>query len=193
MDLRGRIREIERRLSTIETVSRLRSASISEGVTEFTEDGSLTVEDGGAFIIDDGGAIGGGSWEIGANPDGTTYANIGDALLYTHSGDPVTEYITTGSVPTVIASPITHVTYPLPAGATSAIVMGSVTVMSMDNLKTILRIRSDSLDISLVVPEGETISVPVMMNFTGNIDYEIHVTECFDVDVSFESIYNWTV
>lgn len=193
MDLKSRLLEIERRLSTIETVSRLRSASISEGVTEFVGEGTLTVEEGGSFKIADGGAISGASWEMGVNPDGTTYANVGDVLLRTHDADPVTEYITLGSIPAPITDPVTRIRQEIPEGAQYAVVVGSVNVMADDELRTVVRVRSEDTDISMVVLEGQTQSIPVIMKFEGEIAFEIHATKAYDIDSHFEVVYSWEV
>lgn len=193
MDLKSRLLEIERRLSTIESVSRLRSASISEGVTEFVGEGTLTVEEGGSFKIADGGAISGASWEMGVNSDGTTYANVGDVLLYTHEAESVSEYITLGSIPTPLTEPITKVVQEVPEGAQYAVVVGSVNVMSDDDINTVVRVRSHDTDVSMVVLEGQTQSIPVMMKFTETIEFEIHATKAYDIDSHFEVIYSWEV
>lgn len=193
MDLSGRLREIERRLYAIETVSRLRSASISEGVTEFTGTGRLSIGSGGEFVISDGGAINGGSWELGVNPDGTSYANVGDMLLHSHDAAPVTEYISLDSVPVDISQPITKVAQPIPEGAASAVVVGALTVMADEEIRSIVRVRSADIDISMVVLEGQTQSIPLLMEFNDTIEFELHVTDSYEVDASFEAIYNWEV
>lgn len=189
MDLLQRLRSIEDRLYTLETVSRLRSAAISEGVTEFVEDGALIVADGGSFVISDGGAISGGSWELGVNDDGSTYANVGDVLVYDSEADPVTEYIDLESIPSTLDSPIVRVEQPVPEGVLYAIVVGTLTVMADDDIRSIVRVRSDDLDISMVVLEGQTQSVPLVMKFDDTIKFEIQVTESFDVDLALEAIY----
>lgn len=193
MDLKTRLREMESRLYTLETVSRLRSASISEGTTEFVGEGSLTVEEGGTFQIADGGAIRGSSWEMGVNSDGTTYASVGDVLLYTHVAEPVSEYITLDSIPTPLTEPVTKVVQEVPEGAQYAVVVGSVNVMSDDGINTVVRVRSHDTDVSMVVLEGQTQSIPVMMKFTETIEFEIHATKAFDIDSHFEVIYSWEV
>lgn len=189
MDLFQRLRSIDDRLYTIETVSRLRSASISEGITEFVEEGSLAVADGGSFVISDGGAISGGSWELGANEDGSTYANVGDVLVYNSEADPVTEYIDLESIPATLDSPITRVDQMVPEGAMYAIVIGTLTVMAEDDIRSIVRVRSEDVDISMVVLEGQTQSIPLIMKFEDTIKFEIQLTESFDVDLSLEAIY----
>ena len=189
MDLFQRLRSIDDRLYTIETVSRLRSAAISEGVTEFVEDGELVVADGGSFIISDGGAISGGSWELGVNDDGTTYANVGDVLVYTGEADPVAEYIDLESIPATLDSPITRVEQQIPEDASYAIVVGTLTIMAEDDIRSIVRVRSEDTDISMVVLEGQTQSIPLIMKFEGGIKFEIHTTQSFDVDLSLEAIY----
>lgn len=189
MDLLQRLRSIENRLYTLETVSRLRSAAISEGITEFTEDGKLVVADGGSFVIGDGGAISGGSWELGVNDDGSTYANVGDVLVYDSEADPVTEYIDLESIPSTLDSPIVRVEQPVPEGVLYAIVVGTLTVMADDDIRSIVRVRSEDLDISMVVLEGQTQSVPLVMKFDDAIKFEIQVTEGFDVDLALEAIY----
>lgn len=189
MDLFQRLRSIDDRLYTIETVSRLRSASISEGVTEFVEDGELVIADGGSFIISDGGAISGGSWELGANDDGSTYATVGDVLLYNSEADPVTEYIDLESIPATLDSPITRVEQPIPEDASYAIVVGTLTIMAEDDIRSVVRVRSEDTDISMVVLEGQTQSIPLIMKFEGAIKFEIHTTQSFDVDLSLETIY----
>lgn len=193
MDLISRLRSIDDRLSTLETVSRLRSAAISEGVTEFVDEGQLVIDDGGSFVISDGGAISGGSWELGVNDDGTSYANLGDVLLYTHDAAPVKEYIDLDSIPAPITSPITKVSQPLPEGASFAVVVGTLNVMADDKIRSVVRVRSADTDISMVVLEGNTQSIPLLMRFDGIIEFEIHVTESFEVDSSFEVIYQWEV
>lgn len=193
MDLFTRLRSIDDRLSTLETASRLRSASISEGVTEFVGEGRLLIEDGGTFAIEDGGAISGASWELGVNSDGTTYASIGDVLLHTHEAAPVTEYITLDSIPTPLMEPITKVSQVIPEGVKYAVVVGSVNVMSDDDIRTIVRVRSQDTDISMVVLEGQTQSIPVMMKFEETVGFEIHATKAFDIDSHFEVIYSWEV
>lgn len=189
MDLFQRLRSIDDRLYTIETVSRLRSAAISEGVTEFVEDGELVVADGGSFIISDGGAISGGSWELGVNDDGSTYANVGDVLVYTGEADPVAEYIDLESIPATLDSPITRVEQPIPEDASYAIVVGTLTIMAEDDIRSVVRVRSEDTDISMVVLEGQTQSIPLIMKFEGVIKFEIHTTQSFDVDLSLEAIY----
>lgn len=189
MDLLQRLRSIEDRLYALETVSRLRSAAISEGITEFVEDGELVVADGGSFVISDGGAISGGSWELGANDDGSTYANVGDVLVYDSEADPVTEYIDLESIPSVLDSPIVRIEQPVPEGVLYAIVVGTLTVMADDDIRSIVRVRSEDLDISMVVLEGQTQSVPLVMKFDDAIKFEIQVTEGFDVDLALEAIY----
>lgn len=189
MDLFQRLRSIDDRLYTIETVSRLRSAAISEGVTEFVEDGELVVADGGSFIISDGGAISGGSWELGVNDDGSTYANVGDVLVYTGEADPVAEYIDLESIPATLDSPITRVEQQIPEDASYAIVVGTLTIMAEDDIRSIVRVRSEDTDISMVVLEGQTQSIPLIMKFEGVIKFEIHTTQSFDVDLSLEAIY----
>lgn len=189
MDLFQRLRSIDDRLYTIETVSRLRSASISEGVTEFVEDGELVIADGGSFIISDGGAISGGSWELGANDDGSTYANVGDVLVYNSEADPVTEYIDLESIPASLDSPITRVEQMMPEDVKYAIVIGTLTVMADDDIRSIVRVRSEDVDISMVVLEGQTQSIPLIMKFEDTIKFEIQHTESFDVDLSLEAIY----
>lgn len=189
MDLFQRLRLIDDRLYTLETVSRLRSAAISEGVTEFVGEGELVVEDGGSFIINDGGAISGESWELGVNEDGTSYANLGDVLMFTGDSDPVTEYIDLESIPTSLDSPITKVVQPLPDGVLYAVVVGTLTVMADDDIRSVVRVRSTDLDISMVVLEGQTQSIPLLMKFDDTIEFEIHLTQGFDVDSSFEAIY----
>ena len=189
MDLFQRLRSIDDRLYTIETVSRLRSAAISEGITEFVEDGALVVADGGSFVISDGGAISGGSWELGANEDGSTYANVGDVLLYTNEADPVTEYIDLESIPATLDSPITRVDQMIPEGVMYAIVVGTLTVMAEDDIRSIVRVRSEDVDISMVVLEGQTQSIPLIMKFEDTIKFEIHLTQSFDVDLALEAIY----
>ena len=193
MDLLQRLRSIEDRLYTLETVSRLRSAAISEGITEFVEDGELVVADGGSFIISDGGAISGGSWELGANDDRSTYANVGDLLVYGSEADPVTEYIDLESIPSVLDSPIVRIEQPLPEGVLYAIVVGTLNVMADDDIRSIVRVRSEDVDISMVVLEGQTQSVPLVMKFEDTIKFEIHVTEGYDVDLALEAIYQRTV
>ena len=193
MDLFSRLRSIDDRLSTLETVSRLRSAAVSEGVTEFVEEGQLAIDDGGSFVISDGGAISGGSWELGVNDDGTTYANLGDVLLYTHDAAPVKEYIDLDSIPVTIDSPITKVSQPLPEGASYAVVVGTLNVMADDTIRSVVRVRSADTNISMVVLEGSTQSIPLLMRFDDIIEFEIHVTESFEVDSSFEVIYQWEV
>lgn len=193
MDLRRRLVDIDSRLYTLETVSRLRSASISEGVTEFRGEGQLVIEDGGSLVIADGGAIHGASWELGTNDDGTTYANIGDVLLYTHDADPVTEYITLDSVPTSITEPITKIVQPLPEGARYAVVIGTLNVMADEEIRSVVRVRSDDVDISMVILEGESQSIPLMMKFEETIEFEIHATKSFDIDSYFEAVYSWEV
>lgn len=193
MDLLSRIKSVENRLYKIETVSRLRSAAISEGITEFAEDGSLVIDDGGSFVISEGGAISGSSWELGVNTDGTTYANVGDVLMYTHDAEPVSRYITKRSVPVLLDEPITKVSVAKPEGSSYAIVVGAVNVMANDDLRSIVRVRSDNLDLSMVVLEGRTQSIPIMMKFDGNIEFEVHTTKCYSVDASFEAIYQWEV
>lgn len=189
MDLLQRLRSIEARLYALETVSRLRSAAISEGITEFVEDGELVVADGGSFIISDGGAISGGSWELGVNDDGSTYANVGDVLVYDSEADPVTEYIDLESIPSVLDSPILRVEQPVPEGVMYAIVVGTLTVMADDDIRSIVRVRSEDVDISMVVLEGQTQSVPLVMKFDDTIKFEIQVTESYDVDLAIEAIY----
>ena len=189
MDLFQRLRSIDDRLYTIETVSRLRSAAISEGVTEFVEDGELVIADGGSFIISDGGAISGGSWELGVNDDGSTYANVGDVLVYTGEADPVAEYIDLESIPATLDSPITRVEQPIPGDASYAIVVGTLTIMAEDDIRSVVRVRSEDTDISMVVLEGQTQSIPLIMKFEGAIKFEIHTTQSFDVDLSLETIY----
>ena len=189
MDLFQRLRSIDDRLYTIETVSRLRSAAISEGVTEFVEDGELVVADGGSFIISDGGAISGGSWELGVNDDGSTYANVGDVLVYTGEADPVAEYIDLESIPATLDSPITRVEQQIPEDASYAIVVGTLTIMAEDDIRSIVRVRSEDTDISMVVLEGQTQSIPLIMKFEGVIKFEIHTPQSFDVDLSLEAIY----
>lgn len=189
MDLFQRLRSIDDRLYTLETVSRLRSASISEGVTEFVEDGELVVADGGSFIISDGGAISGGSWELGVNDDGSTYANVGDVLVYTGEADPVAEYIDLESIPATLDSPITRVEQQIPEDASYAIVVGTLTIMAEDDIRSIVRVRSEDTDISMVVLEGQTQSIPLIMKFEGVIKFEIHTPQSFDVDLSLEAIY----
>lgn len=189
MDLLQRLRSIEDRLYALETVSRLRSAAISEGITEFVEDGELVVADGGSFIISDGGAISGGSWELGANDDGSTYANVGDVLVYDSEADPVTEYIDLESIPSVLDSPIVRIEQPVPDGVLYAIVVGTLTVMADDDIRSIVRVRSEDVDISMVVLEGQTQSVPLVMKFDDTIEFEIHVTDGYDVDLALEAIY----
>ena len=189
MDLLQRLRSIEDRLYALETVSRLRSAAISEGITEFVEDGELVVADGGSFIISDGGAISGGSWELGVNDDGSTYANVGDVLVYDSEADPVTEYIDLESIPSVLDSPIVRIEQPVPDGVLYAIVVGTLTVMADDDIRSIVRVRSEDVDISMVVLEGQTQSVPIVMKFDDTIKFEIQVTEGFDVDLALEAIY----
>lgn len=189
MDLFQRLRSIDDRLYTIETVSRLRSAAISEGVTEFVEDGELVIADGGSFIISDGGAISGGSWELGANDDGSTYANVGDVLVYNSEADPVTEYIDLESIPASLDSPITRVEQMIPEDVKYAIVIGTLTVMADDDIRSIVRVRSEDVDISMVVLEGQTQSIPLIMKFEDTIKFEIQHTESFDVDLSLEAIY----
>lgn len=193
MDLRSRLSLIDKRLYTLETVSRLRSASISEGTTEFSGEGQLTVEDGGSFIIDSGGAMGGGSWEVGTNIDGTTYANVGDVLLYTHEAEPVTRYTTIDSLPVPITDPITKIVKKVPEGSKYSIVIGTLTVMAETDTRVVLRVRSEELDISMVVLEGQTQSVPLMMKFEDKIEFEIHATNSFDIDSHFEVITQWEV
>lgn len=193
MDLLSRIKSIENRLYKIETVSRLRSAAISEGITEFTEEGQLIVEDGGSFILNNGGAISGGSWELGANLDGTTYANVGDVLMYTHNAAPVSKYITRGSIPVSLDEPITRITEELPEGALYAVVIGNITVMAEDEIRSIVRLRSEDIDISMVILEGQTQSIPVMMKFNGPIEFEVHTTQSYSIDSSFEVIYQWEI
>ena len=189
MDLFQRLRSIDDRLYTLETVSRLRSASISEGITEFVEDGELVIADGGSFIISDGGAISGGSWELGANDDGSTYANVGDVLLYNSEAAPVTEYIDLESIPATLDSPITKIDQMVPEGVMYAIVIGTLTVMADDDIRSIVRVRSEDVDISMVVLEGQTQSIPLIMKFDDVIKFEIHTTQSFDVDLSLEAIY----
>lgn len=189
MDLLQRLRLIEDRLYALETVSRLRSAAISEGITEFVEDGELVVADGGSFVISDGGAISGGSWELGANDDGSTYANVGDVLVYDSEADPVTEYIDLESIPSVLDSPIVRIEQPVPDGVLYAIVVGTLTVMADDGIRSIVRVRSEDVDISMVVLEGQTQSVPLVMKFDDTIKFEIHVTDGYDVDLALEAIY----
>ena len=189
MDLFQRLRSIDDRLYTIETVSRLRSAAISEGVTEFVEDGELVIADGGSFIISDGGAISGGSWELGVNDDGSTYANVGDVLVYTGEADPVAEYIDLESIPATLDSPITRVEQQIPKDAAYAIVVGTLTIMAEDDIRSIVRVRSEDTDISMVVLEGQTQSIPLIMRFEGAIKFEIHTTQSFDVDLALEAIY----
>lgn len=193
MDLRSRLALIDRRLYTLETVSRLRSAAISEGTTEFSGEGQLSIEDGGSFIIDNGGAMGGGSWEIGTNEDGTTYANVGDVLLYTHEAEPVSRYTTIESLPVPVIEPITKVVQETPEGSLYSVVVGTLTVMAETDTRVILRVRSKDLDISLVVLEGQTQSVPLMMKFEGTIEFEIHATNSYDIDSHFEVITQWEV
>lgn len=193
MDLKGRLSDIDNRLYTLETVSRLRSASISEGVTEFVGEGQLVIEDGGKLVIDDGGAIHGGSWELGVNDDGTTYANIGDVLLYTHNAAPVTEYITLDSIPTSITEPITKVSQPLPEGALYAVVVGTLNVMADDEIRSVVRVRSNDVNISMVILEGQSQSIPLMMKFEETIEFEIHATKSFEIDSYFEAVYSWEV
>lgn len=193
MDMFSRLREIESRLYTLETVSRLRSAAISEGVTEFVGEGELSIDSGGSFIIDPGGAISGGSWELGVNVDGTTYANVGDVLMHTHEAPPITEYITLESVPTVLRSPITKVTVPVPDGASYAVVIGTINVMADDEIRSVLRVKSHDIDISMVILEGHTQCVPLIMKFNDTIEFEIHATKSFEVDSYFEAIYHWEV
>ena len=189
MDLLQRLRSIEDRLYALETVSRLRSAAISEGITEFVEDGELVVADGGSFIISDGGAISGGSWELGVNDDGSTYANVGDVLVYDSEADPVTEYIDLESIPSVLDSPIVRIEQPVPDGVLYAIVVGTLTVMADDDIRSIVRVRSEDVDISMVVLEGQTQSVPLVMKFDDTIKFEIHATDGYDVDLALEAIY----
>lgn len=193
MDLKGRLSDIDNRLYTLETVSRLRSASISEGTTEFVGEGQLVIEDGGKLVIDDGGAIHGGSWELGVNDDGTTYANIGDVLLYTHNAAPVTEYITLDSIPTSITEPITKVSQPLPEGALYAVVVGTLNVMADDEIRSVVRVRSNDVNISMVILEGQSQSIPLMMKFEETIEFEIHATKSFEIDSYFEAVYSWEV
>lgn len=191
MDLRDRLSSIDSRLYTIETVSRLRSASISEGVTEFSDEGRLTIDSGGSFLIDNGGAIGGGSWELGANGDGTTYANIGDLLLYTHEAEPVTQYITVDALPVDISDPIVKVSQDVPEGAVYSVVVGSLTLMADTTTRAVLRVRSSDLDISMVVLEGQTQTIPLIMKFEETIEFEIHTTSSFEIDAYFEVITQW--
>lgn len=193
MDLLQRLRSIENRLYSLETVSRLRSAAISEGITEFVEDGELVVADGGSFIISDGGAISGGSWELGVNDDGSSYANVGDVLVYGGESTPVAEYIDLESIPSTRDSPIVRVEQPVPVDALYAIVIGTLTVMADDDIRSIVRVRSEDVDISMVVLEGQTQSVPIVMKFDDTIKFEIHVTEGYDVDLALEAIYQRTV
>ena len=193
MDLLQRLRSIEDRLYALETVSRLRSAAISEGITEFVEDGELVVADGGSFVISDGGAISGGSWELGANDDGSTYANVGDVLVYDSEADPVTEYIDLESIPSVLDSPIVRIEQPVPDGVLYAIVVGTLTVMADDDIRSIVRVRSEDVDISMVVLEGQTQSIPLVMKFDDTIKFEIHGTDGYDVDLALEAIYQRTV
>lgn len=193
MDMFSRLREIEDRLYTLETVSRLRSAAISEGITEFTGEAELSIDSGGSFIIDRGGAISGGSWELGSNGDGTTYANLGDVLMHTHEADPVAEYITLESIPTMLSSPITKVSVPIPEEALYAVVIGTINVISDEEIRSVLRVRSRDIDISLVVLEGQTQSIPLMMKFDDTIEFEIHSTKSLEVDSYFEAIYQWEV
>lgn len=189
MDLLQRLRSIEDRLYALETVARLRSAAISEGITEFVEDGELVVADGGSFIISDGGAISGGSWELGVNDDGSTYANVGDVLVYDSEADPVTEYIDLESIPSALDSPIVRIEQPVPDGVLYAIVVGTLTVMADDDIRSIVRVRSEDVDISMVVLEGQTQSVPLIMKFDDTVKFEIQVTESYDVDLALEAIY----
>lgn len=193
MDLRSRLSLINKRLYTLETVSRLRSAAISEGITEFREEGELSIDHGGSFLIGDGGGIGGGSWELGSNNDGTTYANIGDLLLYTHEAEPVSVYTTAESVPAPITGPITKVVRPVPEGALYSIVMGSITVMAQTDTRVVLRVIAPDVDISMVILEGQTQSIPLIMKFTDTIEFEIHVTNSYETDAHFEAITQWEV
>lgn len=193
MDLRRRLSLIDERLRTLETVSRLRSASISEGVTEFSGDGKLSVDHGGSFIIDNGAAMGGGSWEIGVNEDGTTFANIGDLLLYTHEAEPVSQYITSEIVAVPITEAITKVSQDVPEGAEYTIVVGSINVMAETETRSVVRVRSEGIDISMVVLEGQTQTIPLIMKFDSTIEFEIHVSSSFSVDTQFEAITQWEV
>lgn len=191
MDLSSRLRSIENRLYTLETVSRLRSAAISEGTTEFVGDAQLVIEDGGSFTISPGGSIAGPSWSIGTNEDGTTYAHIGDALVRVHDSPPVDRYITSDFLEVSLDDPISRVEIALPAGVEYAVVVGSVTLMSSDDINAILRARSHDVDESMVVLAGHTQMIPLMMKFEDTIDFEIHSTECFSATASFEVISNW--
>lgn len=71
--IEGKIKDLERRMSTSETAPRLTASGVGSGGIKINDGGSLTVEDGGGIYINDGGDIlvyGGEMSSFTSNGDG---------------------------------------------------------------------------------------------------------------------------
>lgn len=81
--LEGRVRDLERRIRTMETAPRLPNSSIGTGGLIVEDGGNLTVRDGGNVLIEDGGDIllNNGGQIIAVEEDGGT-VRIADGTLY---------------------------------------------------------------------------------------------------------------
>lgn len=178
MDLNTRLNELGRRIHDLETSSRVRSASISEGTTIFSRDGKLVLTDGGSLILDPGGSIAGKHWKIGTHSDGTTYADLGDVLLSSVKSSGVDKYI---DMEPVSLDSSMSIKIPVPSGWDSATLIGTVNVVGLPNIKSMIKIVTPARTYSLVLNEGSSISIPIMENFISNVELVMSSTKAYSI------------
>lgn len=81
--LEGKIKDLERRMSTSETAPRLTASGVGSGGIKINDGGSLTIEDGGGVIINGGGNVLAYGGEISSiTSDGIGYVRLINGQLY---------------------------------------------------------------------------------------------------------------
>lgn len=81
--LEGKIKDLERRMSTSETAPRLTASGVGSGGIKITDGGSLTIQDGGGIIVGDGGNILAYGGEMSSfTSDGQGYVRLIGGQLY---------------------------------------------------------------------------------------------------------------
>lgn len=175
MDLRQRILDIEKRLHTLETASRLRSASISEGITEITEEGVVSIDGGGTVIIDNGGKLEGKSWSIGVDEDGGSFAELGDVLIMDQDSPVATKSL---EITPLQASPNLSVDVQRSSTTTETILLGTINILALPNINCVVRVDTPSSNLSFVVPPGQSVTIPIMEKYTGDrVTVEVKTTK----------------
>lgn len=178
MGLRDRINSLENRVHVLETAARLRSASISEGITTFEDEGKMVIEDGGSLTIANGGKIGSGSWSIGVNENGTTYADLGDVLISRAGGQSASRSV---QIDAPMLSDTGETIIPMPTGWTDAVLYGTVNVISKPEINCLVRITAGTSSTSLVLPAGSSATIPIMEQIIEDITLKIYTVNAMSV------------